>query len=305
MTAGERRTIGIDRPIQLDWLDAVAGRLATGAPPREAREFVWGLLEGVVAGNTPYTARGKTMTVLGRVWLNPPVSAVPLRDSALKFIESASAGERLAIHWALLSAAYPFFVDVATSVGKTLGLSGEIALAQLNRRIVEVWGDRTTLRPAVQRLTRSMVHWGVLRQGDQRGVLLAPEKRIAVSPGVSELLLEGLLIAAGKGMALNQLVRDPGLFPFEIQVDVPSIRKHPRMKLHRQGDRTDFVELELPRSLPTASTDQPNEEMASRKRKKVSEAKSPNRGETDAPSRRGKKKAMQDADGSEQLSLLR
>jgi hypothetical protein len=156
VTAGDQRTIGLDRPVRLEWLDAVAGRLAAGDSPKAARDYVWDLLEGVVAGSTPHTARGKTLTVLGRVWMTPPASAVALRDSAVKLVAQASADERLAMHWAMLSAAYPFFVDVAGLVGKSLGLNGEVALSQLTRRLVDTWGDRSTLRPAAQRVSRAV-----------------------------------------------------------------------------------------------------------------------------------------------------
>lgn len=244
MTAGDQRTIGLDRPVRLEWLDAVAGRLAAGDSPRAAREYARGLLEGVVAGATPQTARGKTLTVLGRVWLSPPAEAVSLRDSALKYVAQASAEERLAIHWAMLSASYPFFVDVAGLVGKSLNLNGDVALAQLMRRLVDVWGDRSTLRPATQRLMRSMVQWGVLREGGKAGSFLARPKKIAVSSSVGELLLEGLLVAVQRGMPLNQLVSHPAVFPFDVRTDLTALSRNERLRVHRQGDQADFVERE-------------------------------------------------------------
>ena len=242
MTAGSQRTIGLDRPVRLEWLDAVAGRLAAGDSPKAAREYAWDLLEGVVAGATPQTARGKTLTVLGRVWLSPPVEAVPLRDSALKHVTLASAEERLAIHWTMLSASYPFFVDVAGLVGKSLNLIGEVALSQLMRRLVDVWGDRSTLRPATQRLMRSMVQWGALRDGGKVGSFLAPAKKITVSPRIAELLVEGLLVAMQRGMPLTQLVSHPAVFPFDVRTDLTALRRNERLRVHRQGDQTDFVE---------------------------------------------------------------
>lgn len=242
MTAGDQRTIGLDRPVRLEWLDAVAGRLAAGDSPEAARKYVWDLLEGVVAGSTPHTARGKTLTVLGRVWMTPPASAVALRDSAVKLVAQASADERLAIHWAMLSAAYPFFVDVAGLVGKSLGLNGEMALSQLTRRLVDTWGDRSTLRPAAQRLVRSMVQWGALRDGGKVGVFLAPPKKIVVPPSVGELLVEALLIAAQRGMPLSQLVSHSALFPFDVRIDLTALRRSERLGVHRQGDQTDVIE---------------------------------------------------------------
>jgi hypothetical protein len=105
--------IGFDRDVRLDWLDAIAGRLAAGDSPSVAKEVAWNLLEGVVAGTKPRGARDKTLTILARVWANPPAAAVSLRDGALKLLTQASAEERLAIHWAMVCAAYPFFLDVA------------------------------------------------------------------------------------------------------------------------------------------------------------------------------------------------
>lgn len=242
MTAGDQRTIGLDRPVKLEWLDAVAGRLAAGDSPKAAREYVWNLLEGVVAGATAQTARGKTLTVLARVWLTPPAAALALRDAAVKALAQASADERLAIHWAMLSASYPFFVDVAGLVGKSLGLNGEVALSQLTRRLVDTWGDRSTLRPAAQRLVRSMAQWGVLRDGGRVGLYLAPPKKIVVAPAIGELLVEGLLVAAQRGLPLAQLVNHPAVFPFDVRTDLTALRRSAHLRVHRQGDQTDFVE---------------------------------------------------------------
>ena len=243
MSRDERRTIGLDRPIHLEWLDAAAGSLADGRSPKEARDFVWKLLDGTVAGKTAQSARGKTLTVISRVWLNVPASARPLRDSALKVIEHASAEDRLALHWALLSATYPFFLDVASHIGRLLGLNGDFSLGQLTRRVVEGWGDRSTLRPAIQRLVRSMSTWGVLAPGDRPGVYVSPKRRIAVADGAAELLLEGFLAPVGREMPLAQLLAHPAAFPFTMRVDTSRLRRSSRLRIHRQGDQSDLVEL--------------------------------------------------------------
>jgi hypothetical protein len=50
-------TIGFDRRIDVEWLDAAAGRIAAGASPADVREFLWSLLDGVVGGDTVHSAR--------------------------------------------------------------------------------------------------------------------------------------------------------------------------------------------------------------------------------------------------------
>jgi len=79
----------------------------------DVREFLWGLLDGVVGGDTVHSARGKTLTVLMRIWVTVPSIAEPLRAAAIKRIPLASSEERLAIHWAMSVACYPFFAEVA------------------------------------------------------------------------------------------------------------------------------------------------------------------------------------------------
>jgi hypothetical protein len=77
-----RSTIGFDRKIELEWLDAVAGRAAAGDTPEKIRKFLWEFLDGVVAGDSVHSGRGKTLTVLFRIWVIVPEWAKPLRDLA-------------------------------------------------------------------------------------------------------------------------------------------------------------------------------------------------------------------------------
>ena len=254
MKTSERRTIGMDRPLQLEWLDAVAGQLASGATAEDARAFTWKLLEGVVSGTTPQSARGKTLTVLGRIWLTVPSGNEVVRSDALRIVNVASAEERLGIHWAMMSAAYPFFVDIAANVGNLIALNGECSVAQLNRRLTGVWGDRSTVRTAAQRIVRSMVQWGALEDGDRSGVYVSRKQRIVLPASVASLLVEGLIVATDSGAPLDQLLAHAATFPFDLRLTANDLRRHPRLRVHRQGDQTDFIERELPRKsdLPTS-----------------------------------------------------
>ena len=161
-----KAAIGFDRKIHLEWLDAAAGHLAAGATASDTRRMLWCMLDGFVTGNAVNSARGKTLTVLMRIWVTVPPAAVLLRNSALEPFPSAMPNERLALHWAMTVACYPFFFDVVTSVGKLLALNGKASLSQVTRRMTETWGDRTTLPRAVQRTMRSMIQWGVLEESE-------------------------------------------------------------------------------------------------------------------------------------------
>lgn len=95
-----KETLGFDRKLELAWLDAAAAAAARGDDVATAREQLFAVLDGVVAGNGPHSGRGKTITVLSRIWLAPASS--PIGKRALAALDdAASPGERLAIHWAI------------------------------------------------------------------------------------------------------------------------------------------------------------------------------------------------------------
>ncbi len=236
-------TIGFDRKIEIEWLDAVAGRVAAGQAPEDIRKFLWSFLEGMVAGDSVHSGRGKTLTVLSRIWVIVPEQAKGLREAALQCITSATGEQRVAIHWAMAVGTYPFFHDVAASVGKLLALNGQANLSQVERRMTDAWGDRSTLPRAIQRVLRSMVQWGALRDGRSKGAFIAPARRIAIPDQIGELLFQATLISHGRGMPLSQLTGHAALFPFDIHVSTTALRKMDCIVVQRQGDQSDFVEL--------------------------------------------------------------
>jgi len=239
-----RKVLGFDRPLELEWLDAVADRVALGASTEEVRSFIYRLLDGVVSGTTFNSNRGKTVTVLCHIWSSVPAECEALRDRAAQALRDSSKEARLAVHWAMMVATYPFFGDLAEHTGRLLNLQGNANLVQLARRMREGWGDRATLRAIVQRLTRSMVRWGALMPGDQRGVCERAMTPTRVPEPHAELLLEALLIHRGSGsIPVDQALRHPMFFPFSLEISSHALRSVPRFAVHRQGVSEDVVEL--------------------------------------------------------------
>src|SRR5208282_858868 len=100
----ERARIGFDRTISSEWMDAAVARVMIGEAPDATRAFLWDFLEGVESGTTNNSNRGKTLTVLTRIWVSVPNQAEPLKQAALKCVESSSGDERIGLHWPWLSA---------------------------------------------------------------------------------------------------------------------------------------------------------------------------------------------------------
>ena len=241
-----RTKIGFDRTIRVEWLDAAAARIANGDSADVTRKFLWAFLENVERGNTNNSGRGKTLTVLTRIWLSVPEKAEALKRAALNQIATARVEQRIAIHWAMTAGTHPFFFDVATHVGKLIRLHGDANRTQIKRRMTEIWGDRSTLERTIQHVLRSLVQWGLLQPGQERGSLVGLPQRIQVDQNMSQLLVHAVLLGHGKGLAFSQIIEHPALFPFKLDLSVRELMKNPDFHVQRQGDHSDFVELVRP-----------------------------------------------------------
>lgn len=240
-----RKVLGFDRPLEIEWLDAVADRVALGASTEEVRAFAHRLLDGVVSGTTFNSNRGKTVTVLCHIWSSVPEDCEALRDRAARALQESSKEARLAIHWAMMIATYQFFGDLAEHTGRLLNLQGNANLVQLTRRMQEGWGDRATLRAIVQRLVGSMASWGALQKVEgERGAFRPAGPPLAAAGLHAELLLEALLIHRKDGsMPVEYALKHPMFFPFSLALGVQKLRMAPQFAVHRQGVSEDVVEL--------------------------------------------------------------
>lgn len=240
-----RAKIGFDRRIDLEWLDAAADQAAAGARNDKMRAHLWKRLDGVVSGDKVNSARGKTVTVLSHIWGDIPGPASSLRVRAAAQLVGSTVDERLALHWAMMVGTYPVFTDAAAAIGRLLALQGSFTLAHLTRRLVGAWGERSTLERAGQRIIRSMVQWGVLRDTATRGMYEGVPRRRKVGPAVGTVLIEALLIDAEEAsVPLTQLTGHPAVFPFDVNVNASHVRGASQFRVHRQGLDSDFVELQ-------------------------------------------------------------
>ena len=234
-----RPSIGFDRDIKLEWLDAVATQVSAGQSKQEVRAFIHKMLGEVLAG----AAVTKSTTVLLHIWSQVPTNALALRDRVAPVISNLSPQERLAAHWSMCMATYPFFLDVATNVGRLMALQGDVSLATLRRRLAERWGDRSILPQATRKVIRSMVAWEMLRDL-KPGLYAQREPMLHVGARASTFLVEALLIGSGqKSMAITDIERHPAFFPFRTSTSIIALRAAKQFAVHSQGVDMAIVEL--------------------------------------------------------------
>jgi predicted small integral membrane protein len=140
--------------------------------------------------------------------------------------------------------AYPLFNDMAASIGRLLKLQDDVTWGQLHRRLVDGWGERTTVKKAVPRLVSSMVDWQVLEPTDARGHFVATPQRSTRSKRLQVWLLAAAHVGQGKELVeANELLTLPCLFPFKLTVSKADLRNSKDFELHRQGLDMDMVEM--------------------------------------------------------------
>lgn len=238
--------VGFDRKIKLDWLDALADRVAQDQDASTLRTYLHAILAGEHPGEV---ARGKTVTVLMRIWARVPEEHLQVRTEAIELLKTISSKDRLWLHWGMCLLAYPIFQDITSSVGRLLKLQDEITWGQVHRRLESSWGERTTVKKAVPRLVRSMVDWHVLNDSEDNKVFTAAPLHSTRSKKLQVWLLKASHIAHGKEqLEANELLTLPNLFPFKITVGKADIRATKGFEVHRQGLDMDMVEM--PRSKP-------------------------------------------------------
>lgn len=237
------RSVGFDRKIQLVWLEAVARWTASGMSDAEIRAKLDLLLEGEVTGKE---ARKKTKTVLLRTWLLPSERLHALRDQGLSLLSRTHGSERLALHWGMVCAGHPVVWETASVVGRLLRLQDEASLSQVRARIVETYGERSTVVRASQRILRSFSDWKVLEEMPERGVYRASVKQRLEDPEIIAWLIEASLLSSGQETrVLPTLLASPSLFPFDISLSGKEFSdSNSRIALYRQGRNEELVSLQ-------------------------------------------------------------
>lgn len=238
------RMIGFDRKIQLDWLDATVGLCQQRLDPDAFAKRLKQKLESEIAGPE---ARRKTATVLLRIWVNVPEESKSLRDEGLGLAEQVQPDERLWLHWGMSLLAYPFFRDVAATAGQLGRLQDSFSQTQIYRRMIERWGQRTTLQRAAQRLVRTFAEWGVLAEAKARGSYTAAPVLQTTHQELALWLLDCALRAhRSKFVPLCELGHLPYTFPFDLLPFANHVRWSARFAVDHQGLDLEMVTFGQP-----------------------------------------------------------
>ena len=240
--------IGYSQRVRLEWLDATADLILAGNDTRAVNESLQELLTDKVSvgGQAVRGNREKIITILMKTWLNVPRGLEALRDDGLELLRGLDRNDRVAVHWGMSLAAYPFWGFVAGHTGRLLRLQGSAAAAQVQRRMMERYGERATVGRATRRVLRAYIDWGVLSDTPTKGIYVQGKRYTIRDSERIAWLAEAVLTARTTGSAVAQdLLENPSLFPFRLaQMSAQRVVSlSPRLELLRHGFDDDLVIL--------------------------------------------------------------
>jgi hypothetical protein len=239
--------VGFRQRIQLDWLERTAQLYMVGLSRGEIEESLHALLENQlsIGSDAKRGNRALTISILLKVWVAVPSGLESLRDDGLELLKRLPLKEHLVVHWGMVMAVYPFFQALAETVGRLLRLQGSVAASQVQMRMREQFGERSTVERATRRTLRCLIDWGVLRETEEKGIYEATTTISVNDTKLAEWLIEASLIASGSASStLKGITQNPALFPFTTEsINIRGLESHSRLELLRQGLDEDVIML--------------------------------------------------------------
>jgi len=245
---GRKAQIGFSQRIRLEWFEKTANLILAGNDKTAVKDSLQEMLKDKVSvgGQAVRGNREKAITILMKTWLTVPSGLEALRDEGLKILQGLPRKDRIAVHWGMALATYPFWGAVAAHTGRLLRLQGTAAAAHVQRRIKEQYGERETASRAARRVLRSFIDWGVLNETQDKGVYAQGNQYSIQDPKLIAWLVEASLHARMNGSAaIKDLLDSPSIFPFRLaHVSAEHVASlSPRLNILRHGLDDDLVML--------------------------------------------------------------
>lgn len=212
--------LGIKQTIQKSWMDKTVQMLLAGLSEHEIRcelvDFLSTQKQSGGIGERGEKTYRMAVSLLAS-WFSPEEELIPFRNDALRLARNLRKDDWLPLHWAVISASYPLWFNIAKQTGRLLNLQGQISQTQIFRRLKEQYGDRETVARNARYAIRSFIAWGVLKDSQTKGCYerIAP---ISIADGdLAVLIFESVLLAIPDGKeSLKLLLNNPAFFPFQI-----------------------------------------------------------------------------------------
>ena len=153
-----RLAVGFTQQVQLEWLEWTVAMTLAGMTPEAIYAELQSRLRPLVSvgGDDRGSNRAKVAGILLKTWVNVPAALHPFQEDALRLYATTPPAQRVALHWGMALAVYPFLGAVVGAVGRLLELQGRATYAQVRQRVREQYGERESIDRATRRILHSL-----------------------------------------------------------------------------------------------------------------------------------------------------
>ena len=205
--------VGFDRYVEKAWMDYAAQLAVDGQELSEANELLDQYLSSSISGET---SRRKTKNILTATWIKSGEQEIKLKKEAVSLFASANGTERLAIHYGMSIATYPFFMSLGKVLGRLFKLQNEVSNTEFYRRVIESVGDRDSIKRATARYLQSLIEWGIIEPSGKAAVKASSKMQLVSGDLITWLYSSVLLSSDRERLSVDDITSDPVWFPFEI-----------------------------------------------------------------------------------------
>ncbi len=205
--------IGFDRYVEKTWMDQVAKLVVDGNELNDVNKKLDEYLFPLINGET---SRRKTKNILTATWAKSMAVETLYKQEGAALFVNANKEERLAIHYGMSIATYPFFMSLSKILGRLFKLQDEVNNTEFYRRVIETAGDRDSIKRAAARYLQSLIEWGVLERSGKATVKLGAKVRIVGSDLITWLYASILFSSDRDRLSIDDITSSPCWFPFEI-----------------------------------------------------------------------------------------
>ena len=224
------KMVGLSRNIKLQWLNKVVELEQEDLTTEERKEQLNEYLSFEIG--SPTVLR-KTREILMNIWEYENDYSAKLREEGLSLIAKYPEN-RVAIHWCMLLAAYPVFVDLCKMIGKMSEFTDEITLKQIKEKIFDEWGERSTLFHSIDKIISTLKDLGVL-SCDKPGRYHISKQEVNNQAVVSFMIYAIMLIDDAGYYTFQELKELVYLFPFEYQLSKEQLMEDSRFTMNNFG----------------------------------------------------------------------
>lgn len=224
------KMVGLSRNLKLQWLNKVVELVLEKHTEKEIKDQLNDYLSFEI--ESPTNIR-KTREILMNIWVYDNELSSKIKAPALELIKAYPEYD-LVIHWCMMMAAYPVFVDMCNLIGKMSEFQDEITLAQLKQKLFDEWGERTTLFHSIDKLVATLKALDVM-VCDKPGKYHVNTHRVS-NPRIVAFMVYAMMLVDDSGYyTFTDINSSTYLFPFEYKMEKETLFEDGRFAMNNFG----------------------------------------------------------------------